>query len=206
MKNQKNINYWFWFFFLMFCVVGLLFLNFAWLSQNADKGALGDLFGVSNALFSGLAFVGLVIAILQQHEEIKLNKRETDETINTFKKQLKIMSVSARLQALPELIEQESSYLVGLSKKYTETANDYQYVNKASPQDVRKQIEMDRGFLKEFERLQKEEFPIKISGYMYGYDKALEKKNIKEEAMPILERILKYKTNALKFCNELEDF
>mgnify|MGYP001586239089 CR=1 FL=1 len=41
-----------------------------------ERGQFGDLFGSINALFSGLAFAGLIAAILLQHEELKLQRKE----------------------------------------------------------------------------------------------------------------------------------
>lgn len=41
-----------------------------------ERGQFGDLFGSVNALFSGLAFAGLIAAILLQHEELKLQREE----------------------------------------------------------------------------------------------------------------------------------
>jgi hypothetical protein len=43
----------------------------------SEQGQFGDQFGSVNALFSGLAFAGLLIAILQQRIEIKQSKVQT---------------------------------------------------------------------------------------------------------------------------------
>lgn len=44
---------------------------------NVDKaGVFGDSFGVLTALFSGLAFAGIVFTILLQREELKLQRKE----------------------------------------------------------------------------------------------------------------------------------
>ena len=42
----------------------------------AHRGQVGDLFGSVNALFSGLAFAGVIIAILLQSEELELQRHE----------------------------------------------------------------------------------------------------------------------------------
>lgn len=42
----------------------------------AHRGQFGDLFGSINALFSGLAFAGVIVAILLQREELKLQREE----------------------------------------------------------------------------------------------------------------------------------
>lgn len=44
------------------------------------QGQFGDLFGSVNALFSGLAFVGVIFAILLQREELKLQRQELAAT------------------------------------------------------------------------------------------------------------------------------
>src|SRR5262245_22558469 len=40
------------------------------------RGQTGDLFGTINALFSGLAFAGVIVAILLQRQELQLQKEE----------------------------------------------------------------------------------------------------------------------------------
>lgn len=40
------------------------------------RGQFGDLFGAVNSLFSGLAFAGVIIAILLQREELRLQREE----------------------------------------------------------------------------------------------------------------------------------
>ncbi|MGC6402326.1 MAG: hypothetical protein ACON4A_02645 [Flavobacteriaceae bacterium] len=49
----------------------------------SDRGTLGDLFGVSNSLFSGLALAGLIFTtyksrteLLSQRDEIEVNRKE----------------------------------------------------------------------------------------------------------------------------------
>ena len=41
-----------------------------------DRGTIGDMFGVVNALFSGLAFIGIIYTILLQSRELQLQRRE----------------------------------------------------------------------------------------------------------------------------------
>lgn len=50
------------------------------LSKHDSAGTFGDAFGSVNALFSGLAFVGLVYAILLQRRELELQRKELRET------------------------------------------------------------------------------------------------------------------------------
>jgi hypothetical protein len=41
-----------------------------------SRGQFGDMFGAVNALFSGLAFAGIILTILLQREELKAQKKE----------------------------------------------------------------------------------------------------------------------------------
>ncbi len=50
------------------------------LSGATDRGTFGDMFGGTNALFSGLAFVGLIYAILLQRQELSLQRKELSLT------------------------------------------------------------------------------------------------------------------------------
>lgn len=50
------------------------------ISSPTDRGTFGDKFGAVNALFSGLAFAGLIVTLLYQKEELKLQREELAET------------------------------------------------------------------------------------------------------------------------------
>jgi hypothetical protein len=45
-------------------------------SPNGQYGTFGDMFGVVNSLFSGLAFACLILATMMQREELKLQRKE----------------------------------------------------------------------------------------------------------------------------------
>jgi len=45
-----------------------------------SRGQFGDVFGAVNALFSGLAFAGLIYAILLQREDLALQRKELELT------------------------------------------------------------------------------------------------------------------------------
>ena len=44
------------------------------------RGTFGDMFGAVNALFSGLAFAGLIVTLIMQHEELGLQREELAQT------------------------------------------------------------------------------------------------------------------------------
>jgi hypothetical protein len=51
-----------------------------------ERGQAGDLFGTINALFSGLAFAGVIVAILLQREELALQRLELKFTRDELKR------------------------------------------------------------------------------------------------------------------------
>ena len=51
------------------------------ISNNpAERGQFGDMFGGVNALFSGLALAGVVVAIILQKNELELQRKELEDT------------------------------------------------------------------------------------------------------------------------------
>lgn len=70
-------------------------------SNWSDRGTIGDMFGAVNALFSGLAFVGLIYTIIMQREEIKMNLQEIEMNRKELKK-----SASAQIKSQEALKEQ----------------------------------------------------------------------------------------------------
>ena len=52
----------------------LLFLD------STSRGTFGDMFGTVNALFSGLAFAGLIVTLIMQYEELGLQRKELAQT------------------------------------------------------------------------------------------------------------------------------
>ena len=89
------------------------------LGNWSDRGTFGDLFGAVNALFSGLAFAGLIYTIIQQKEDLELQRKEIAENKAELKKsaraqersqkalkeQVEQMKIAARLNALKTLID-----------------------------------------------------------------------------------------------------
>jgi hypothetical protein len=61
-----------------FGVVVCLFLNWLLLhgEKDAARGTFGDMFGVVNALFTGLAFSGVVYTVMLQRNELKIQQDE----------------------------------------------------------------------------------------------------------------------------------
>ena len=71
----------------------------------AHQGQFGDLFGALNALFAGLAFAGIIWAIILQKNELELQREELTQTrkeIKGQKEQLKAQSQTLEKQNFEE--------------------------------------------------------------------------------------------------------
>lgn len=83
MKEKNSIPKWLYY-ILPIVIIGLWVISFLSIyfgfNNWSERGAFGDLFGSINALFSGLAFAGLIVAILLQRQELQLQREELQET------------------------------------------------------------------------------------------------------------------------------
>jgi hypothetical protein len=76
-------------------------LDSTYLNDWNKRGTFGDMFGGVNALFSGLAFAGVIYAIFLQRKELFLQRRELEQTreeLRGQKIQLKEQNENIRLQ------------------------------------------------------------------------------------------------------------
>jgi len=95
----------------IFSAVGVfLFVIVLWLASwyfitgyipHKDWGQFGDMFGAVSALFSGLAFAGIIITIYLQSRELKLQRLELEQTreeLRGQKEQLRKQNETMELQ------------------------------------------------------------------------------------------------------------
>ena len=97
MCNDKHNNeetksqLWIWIIIAIVGVIGLWGLSWIlidkYIDSPTDQGTFGDKFGAVNALFSGLAFAGLIVTLLYQKEELKLQREELSQTREELKGQ-----------------------------------------------------------------------------------------------------------------------
>lgn len=116
---------------LLVIVIQLVFGNaIYWLLPGwTERGTFGDMFGAVNTLFSGLAFAGVIYAIVLQQRELKLQREELELTRNELSRtadaqeksekalqaQVKAAELSARLTAINHLLERNDLELRNLT-------------------------------------------------------------------------------------------
>jgi len=64
--------------------------------QMTERGQFGDMFGALNALFSGLAFLGVIYAILLQRSELELQRKELKLTRREMERSAKAQEGSEK--------------------------------------------------------------------------------------------------------------
>ena len=80
---SKKVNWWpLWLTFLVIIFLwGMSIIVLFWLFPDIGvRGQFGDTFGAVNALFAGLAFAGIIFAIILQKKELELQRQELKET------------------------------------------------------------------------------------------------------------------------------
>ena len=93
MKAEKNKdNIWRLIFPSVLVVVVLWLANWYLLEKDVERGTFGDMFGTVNALFSGLAFAGIIITIWLQKTELALQRDELAATRQEFIEQNETLS------------------------------------------------------------------------------------------------------------------
>lgn len=84
-------------------VIVLWLLLGVFASSQKDPGQFGDMFGAANSLFSALAFLGLIIAILLQRQELQYQRKEliqTREELSGQRQQLEAQNATLKHQSL----------------------------------------------------------------------------------------------------------
>lgn len=105
-EEQRKKSFWyrrFWPIFIVITGVWAIFPGLLhWLIPSLmERGQLGDSYGVLNTLFSGFAFVGVIVAIFLQKEQLELQAREMTEMreeAEAQKKEMKNQSLTQRRQ------------------------------------------------------------------------------------------------------------
>ena len=127
--KEGNTVIWRWGLVSVIIVIGLWCLTLYTLFDKTEtaRGTYGDMFGGVNALFSGLAFAGIIITILLQNQELKRTadaQIKTDEALleqsTMFKKQQFESAFFTLLQLHSEIvknIDRDKKITIGVGGK-----------------------------------------------------------------------------------------
>ena len=133
-KEETKSRLWIW---IVVAIIGVLAawgLSWWLINKNnecsTERGTFGDMFGAVNALFSGLAFAGLIVTLLYQKEELKLQREELRETRNElnaqkleFQEQNKTMKRQRFENTFFNMLSLQQEIIANLSYEYYASPN-----------------------------------------------------------------------------------
>ena len=191
-------------------VIILFLLNFSmvfFVPGENTRGTFGDQFGAVNALFSGLAFTGLIYTIIlqrrdleiQRHdlklqrEEIALNRKEMEEQTAEFEKQNETLKIQRFENTFFNMLSQFQEVVNSLTARYKsrgeEIMVDGREVFNASFEDMSVFVAIPDGN-RELRRYKGIQGTLKSEG-LEGYVKADVPSNF-DHYFRLLYRILKF--------------
>jgi hypothetical protein len=101
-------------------------------NEPEKRGVFGDMFGVVNALFSGLAFAGLIYTILLQREELKAQREElvlTREELKGQKEELQAQRKEFQKQNTTLKRQRFENMFISMLVNHSTIVKDIRYVN-----------------------------------------------------------------------------
>lgn len=103
-----------------FIIVVLWILTFYILHDKPNKGEFGDMFGSINSLFSGFALAGIILTILMQRKELKLQRLELQETRFEFATQNETLKLQRFENTFFSLLNLHHQIVNDIDYRYTE--------------------------------------------------------------------------------------
>ncbi len=82
------------------------------------KGTVGDMFGVINSLFSGLALAGIILTILLQRKELKYQREELRDTRKEFQTQNETLKIQRFENTFFHLLDQHHQIVNAIDFTY----------------------------------------------------------------------------------------
>lgn len=115
-------------FFILSLVISIIwiFWGLFYTSRLEQPNEVGDSFGAINTLFSGFAFVGVIVAIILQSKELKAQREELSQTRQELKGQKEELALQNRISQIARF---ESSFFIMLSS-HREILKNLYYDNK----------------------------------------------------------------------------
>lgn len=137
---------------LLILIVYVLVVKYIY-PELSNRGLFGDMFGGINAIFSGLAFLGVVYAIVLQREELQLQRKELELTREELKRSAQAQEKSERALSKQAESLKQTAILNGLGailsyeSMLIEVANTGRYGNipissREETEKIKKKIEV----------------------------------------------------------------
>lgn len=101
-------------------IIGFWFLTYYQLKDlnSTERGTFGDMFGSVNAIYSGLALAGIVLTILLQRKELKLQREELRDTRKEFETQNETLKLQRFENTFFNLLNQHHQIVNAIDLRY----------------------------------------------------------------------------------------
>ncbi len=107
------------------------------ISKSDERGQFGDMFGAVNALFSGLAFAGLIITLILQRRELELQRqelaltrKEMEDQTTEFEKQNETLKIQRFENTFFNMLSQFQEVVNSLSVRYMKFNTTYELIGR----------------------------------------------------------------------------
>ncbi len=100
--------------------LGIIFF----IPELTSRGLFGDSFGALNTIFSGIALIGVVIALYLQQKQLKIQKNDNEQNLSLVRAQLEEMHQSFILQYQPVLQFCPKNIVIDKPSIFTEPKSD----------------------------------------------------------------------------------
>jgi hypothetical protein len=180
-------------------------------SEYDNPGTLGDQFGMANALFSGMALAGIILAVLLQTLELKYQRAELRNTRSVFMNSYHLQAMKAVYDSLDDATainsKKKKAAIQSLEAaiKYMRLAGE---IDKYQMDAIREGV---RSSLKEsevFEKIAKVSVADSIVNMTNSADECFHLVNDIDQIYPgngLLEPLLDHVKDLLKKCNHLRN-
>lgn len=131
-----------------------------------DRGTFGDMFGAVNAVFSGLAFAGIIISLYMQRidlknqkEQLELNYEEVKQTNKEFKIQNETLQIQKFENQYYKMIDLHKDNVNEMSIPFFDllggamTSSINKKIESQSPSIILREVEGKKGFVDMFKEL-----------------------------------------------------
>ncbi len=116
-KKGNSTSKWIIFAVVCLCVLVLqgmtYFVVTSRVSEWQVRGQLGDLFGITNSLFSGMAFAGVIFMMLLQQDQITIQRDEATQERDEARRSLETQAQANSLTVLTFLLAHYEARLAG---------------------------------------------------------------------------------------------
>lgn len=163
-KHLKQIIIWSVVTVIVLWVINMISLGFM---NSNERGTLGDMFGAVNAIFSGLAFAGIIISLYMQRidlknqkEQLKLNYEEVKQTNKEFEIQNKTLKIQKFENQYYKMIDLHNANVNQISIPFFDLLGDSPTskinvsIEKKSPNIILREVIGKKGFVDMFKELE----------------------------------------------------